>query len=301
MEAFALDSANNVLGGSGPLNKGPDYERIHGRGAEGFSDYNDTRHSDDKPRPVKRPPVVERAHSYNTAGNGNNVQAPKPFSDFHAAKTVDEVHGDASAGLGTSTFLEGTPVSRRDLQRQQYEAEQQAAMAASGASAGGLQRKRSIAQKIRGGINRPRHGSSADQGGRVNSPEARYEYSQNGERPMSPNSPRFPPAAYGMHGTFQEVKPLDETRPAPPKKRSTAGVAAHPAGSSSVAEGSGRVRTGSSPTRVPARAVTYENGIGGSEGANEGPKMNGGSSGLLGRMKSLKGKKARPERFGGSG
>lgn len=39
MHAFPADSANNAIGGSGPLNKTIDINQFHGRGAEGFSDY----------------------------------------------------------------------------------------------------------------------------------------------------------------------------------------------------------------------------------------------------------------------
>jgi hypothetical protein len=140
MEAFPLGSANNILGGSGPLNKNIDLDTFHGRGAEGFSDFGATAASDI----TKRPQPDGRSLSFNP-------------------KAADVVHGEESHGLGTSTFLEGAPASRTAIQRRESENQQ---------VDGGLGRKKSIAQRFRG-ISQPRRGYG-EENGRITSPHARY-------------------------------------------------------------------------------------------------------------------------------
>ncbi|KAK9448744.1 Pal1 cell morphology protein-domain-containing protein [Limtongia smithiae] len=83
---------------------------------------------------------------------------------FDPVQKADPVHGEVSLGLGSSTFLEGTPASRAAIQQQSMRTkESESAVVdfskvgygadttslASG-SAGGLTRKRSIVQKIIG-------------------------------------------------------------------------------------------------------------------------------------------------------
>jgi hypothetical protein len=141
MSAFPLGSANNALGGSGPLNDKLDLDKIHGRGAEGFSDF--------------------------------GAAQTKEAATFGPKEPADIVHGDESHGLGTSTFLDGAPASRTAIQ--QRESENQRAMAD-----GGLGRKKSIAQRIRG-ISQPRRDFEGRP--RIASPQARYGTAQ------SPNGP----------------------------------------------------------------------------------------------------------------
>jgi len=136
MEAFPVGSANNSLGGSGPLNSKIDLDRIHGRGAEGFTDFGSSEAEWKKPRPA----------------------------EFSAKGRTDIIHGEQTHGLGTSTFLEGAPASQKAIQ-QETEA-QRAAML----QEGGLGRKKSIAQRFRG-ISQPRRYGD---GPRITSPEARY-------------------------------------------------------------------------------------------------------------------------------
>ncbi|KAL5388787.1 hypothetical protein DPSP01_002892 [Paraphaeosphaeria sporulosa] len=140
MHAFPAGSANNALGGSGPVNDKIDLDKIHGRGAEGFTDFGGAANT------WKRPELEGRSLTF----------GPKEREDI--------VHGDPSVGLGTSTFLEGAPASRTAIQ--QREAENQKSFAE-----GGLGRKKSIAQRFRG-LNQPRR----DYGDRprITSPEARY-------------------------------------------------------------------------------------------------------------------------------
>lgn len=144
MHAFPKGSANNALGGSGPVNKNIDLEMFHGRGAEGFTDFSGSGDPDTK----KRPELEPRSVSFN----------PKDRADI--------IHGDESVGLGTSTFLEGAPASRTAIQQREIEA--QRAMV----DGGGLGRKKSIAQRFRG-ISQPRRGLN-DGGPLIQSPDARF-------------------------------------------------------------------------------------------------------------------------------
>lgn len=145
MHAFPVGSANNSLGGSGPVNQKIDLDRIHGRGAEGFTDFGSTEPEWKKTRPE---------------------------TEFSAKGRDDIVHGEASHGLGTSTFLDGAPASRKAIEQESEN--QQKAMAE-----GGLGRKKSIAQRFRG-ISQPRRYGD---GPRITSPEARYGSA------TSPNGP----------------------------------------------------------------------------------------------------------------
>jgi len=144
MHAFPKDSANNALGGSGPVNKNIDLDTFHGRGAEGFTDFGNSGDAELRKRPV----VQQRSVSYN----------PKDRADI--------IHGEESVGLGTSTFLDGAPASRAAIQ--QREIDEQRAMA----EGGGLGRKKSIAQRFRG-ISQPRRGFN-DGNPRIQSPETRF-------------------------------------------------------------------------------------------------------------------------------
>jgi len=138
MEAFPAGSANNTLGGSGPLNTKIDLDRIHGRGAEGFTDF--------------------------AGAESEWKKATPPTAEFSAKGRDDIVHGEQTHGLGTSTFLEGAPASRKAIE-EETEAQRQKSLAE-----GGLGRKKSIAQRFRG-ISQPRrYGDNP----RIQSPEARY-------------------------------------------------------------------------------------------------------------------------------
>ncbi|KAF2125724.1 Pal1-domain-containing protein [Dothidotthia symphoricarpi CBS 119687] len=120
MSAFPVGSANNSLGGSGPLNQKIDVEQFHGRGAEGFSDF---------------------------GGTEGEWKKPAPVAEFNAKGREDILHGTQTTGLGTSTFLEGAPASRTAIQ------ENQKTMAE-----GGLGRKKSIAQRFRGASQSRKYG-----------------------------------------------------------------------------------------------------------------------------------------------
>ncbi|EXJ64376.1 hypothetical protein A1O7_00712 [Cladophialophora yegresii CBS 114405] len=142
MQAFPKDSLNMQLGGSGPNNSKLNLDQYHGRGIEANRDYNHAAVQDADADYMRRP-LPERSASFNPTAR------------------TEPVHGHESAGLGTSTFLEGTPASRAAIQRR--ESEQEAADQAMAAA--GLSRKKSLAQRIKSV--RPRVNDT----GRMTSPE----------------------------------------------------------------------------------------------------------------------------------
>ena len=152
MHAFAKDSANNSLGGAGPLNARPDHSTIMGyHDDEAFKDYSSAR------------------DQYRSGKGEAVVFDPKGRSILH---------GDESLGLGTSTFLEGTPVARTVIQRREQESAQESLE-------NGLQRKKSLAQRFRN-INRPPHPS-----GRITSPDT-VRSPRTGDLPSAGGSERNP-------------------------------------------------------------------------------------------------------------
>ncbi|KAH6651874.1 Pal1 cell morphology protein-domain-containing protein, partial [Truncatella angustata] len=202
MQAFPKDSANMSLGGAGPLNSKPDHKALMGKyDEEAYLDYNQSRRKG-------QPAVYDEPLSTKKVAN---------VFDPHARASI--LHGDESIGLGTSTFLEGTPAAQTDIQRRQAEVAQ-ASMEQ------GLQRKKSLAQRIRG-INRgPRDMNNRS---RVTNPDGLYgprsgdlptssstgernpffnDYDKGGEErmtvrrqdtnPKPPVSPDSPPRGYGL-------------------------------------------------------------------------------------------------------
>lgn len=228
MQAFPEGSRNMAIGGSGPNNTNLDLNLFHGRGAEGYADY---------------------GTSKNTSTN------------FDPTARIEPIHGAESMGLGTSTFLDGAPASRSAIQRRQSETEDHALQ-----NAGGLQRKKSLAQKIRGINNR-----SAG-GGRVTSPDP----------PSSRGSPGSPPGrAYGPRKQ-NDKNPFFQDYDEAYEKKSVRIQEAH----EDLNGAGGRPRSISSPkaTMGLERRVT-------NDGTLEEPKAN---SGFMNRVKSLR--RPRPER-----
>lgn len=260
MQAFGADSMNMVLGGSGPLRSKLDLDKIHGTGVEGFTDYASTRKQD--------------------------TNIVNPYERF------EQVHGDATDGLGTSTFLEGAPASRRDQQRRESEDQDamfaKANMAAgsssganNGGSGGGLTRKKSLAQRFRGMSNTRKvsggnggsgaGGLSLEQPGR--SPEARYNNSNPNTSLLDNSPPRadLPPAgqkAVSAGGLTRastrdnEINPFDKEYydSAYEKKGAQIRIAEQsqqqerPSGG-----GSSRIRAGSSPRNATlTRSITAD-------------------------------------------
>ncbi|KAI9752641.1 MAG: hypothetical protein M1835_001078 [Candelina submexicana] len=262
MQAFPKNSANNTMGGSGPVNKDLDYNQIHGRGAEGFMDFarsgaEAVSYESYSGRPSR--PAVDRT-------NSNNPVVVNPTA------RVEPVHGDESMGLGTSTFLEGAPAARIAIQRRESGSEP--------STGGGIARKPSLAQRIRGINNRRDNGPGA----RMVSPEPRNDY--RAERRTSPRqlvdkpytSP--PQSAGGINRISNSSNPfLSDYDKAHDRKGESIKVAEE--------EQTERPRAPSSPRRGIYRRVTND-GMGEPE-----PK----TMGFLSRVKSLKGgRRARPER-----
>ena len=139
MQAFPKDSRNMNLGGSGPNNSKLNLDLIHGTGHEANNEYGNDAPAYDEDAAYMRP---------KTSGQ------TAPFMD--PTSRVEPLHGEETIGLGTSTFLEGAPASRAAIQRREseFEAQQRLEMA------GGLSRKKSLAQKI-GAVRRPREARQA--------------------------------------------------------------------------------------------------------------------------------------------
>lgn len=262
MQAFPKDSANNALGGSGPINKHIDLEQFHGRGSEGFTDYA-------------------------TSGAADSVKVRGGQGVYNPKGTLEPVHGEASVGLGTSTFLEGTPASRTDLQRRDSEVDANATSQQSN-----LQRKKSLAQRFRG-ISQPRRpfgDGPMTTGGRIITSPPGYRgtgddaqragsLSAGGRTRMNEHNPFFEDYddAYDRKGA--SIIKASTTPSGEPERPQTSG---------------GRFRAPSSPRRpsnlerkLTADGAAAEDTKGGS---------GGGAGGLLNRMKSLKGgKRVKPQ------
>ncbi len=247
MQAFPKDSLNNVLGGGGPLNKRPDHAAFLGQaddeafkdyssggvGAVGFEPYTAV-------GPVRPEPIVQSATT-----------------------RVEPIHGEETLGLGTSTFLEGAPASRTAMQRRESEQ-------TSPSEGGGLGRKKSLAQKIRG-INTGRRDYGPS--GRITSPEGVYGPSRNTSGGTRHESNPF----------FSEFSKDDDTIPI---KKEGAVAFVEPERSE---RGPGSPRRFGGPLE---RRATSD----GSEGAMDPPavpKSSGG--GFLSRVKSLKGGPRKPK------
>lgn len=224
MEAFPKDSLNNSLGGSGPLNKNPDHATFMGHAnEEAFREFsyrtgetpdNDTRGAGSKPRIID--PIARG----------------------------DAVHGEESVGLGTSTFLEGTPAARTAIVRTREEQARDVAE-------GGLQRKKSLAQRIRH-INKGPREYGAGRNGTPNGSASNGIASAG----QAEGNPFF--TEYGKGEEAFTVRPRDGAMsPSSPPRRGSEGGAAL------------------------ERRATADGSIGTEDG--------GKPSGFLGRMKSLKG------------
>ena len=276
MQAFAKDSANNAIGGSGPVNKNIDMAQFHGRGAEGFTDY-----------ATSGAGVTEQESFGPYAGTSDPMKpgpGPRPGVDratsFNPTALVDPVYGDETVGLGATTFLEGAPAPRAAIQRR--ESESGGAMG----NGGGLSRTRSLAQKIRG-INR---GSGTL--GRVTSPDV-YDRNQT----TSPTSPRAPIETTTMSNggmrKIQEMNPFfNDHDDAYEKKGAKIQIAEE---KNRVDSSIGRDRSTSSPKRAPAPGLLERRVTNDGTGVMDSENKSGG--GFLSRVKSLKGgRRARPER-----
>jgi len=244
MQAFPKDSLNNVLGGGGPLNKRPDHATFLGNNDdEAFKDYS------------KGGAGVSGYEPYT---NDVELRRKQEASVQSATTRVEPIHGEETLGLGTSTFLEGAPASRTAMKRRESE---HAAL-----PEGGLGRKKSLAQKIRGINNSRREYGN----GRVTSPDGAL---------VSPETPAYTPG-----GTKSETNPFfNEFSKGDDSKKESITIR--------EPERPRRERAPSSPQRLGERLerrVTSD----GSSGADQPAKPS--SGGFLSRVKSLKGGPRKP-------
>lgn len=222
MQAFPKGSTNMALGGAGPNNSNIDLNLFHGRMEEGHTDF--------------------ATAARRNADSGNN---------FDPTSRVEPVHGSESMGLGTSTFLDGAPASRSAMARRQSENE------TSIGQNGGLARKKSLAQRLRG---------------------------RGPGRITSPTDNNYPPAIESSHSASSRGNERNPYFQDDDEEWDKKGASVE-----SRLEG-GRLRSSSSPKQNTGleRKATHER-------AYEESKLNpGGGGGFLNRMKSLR--KPKPER-----
>lgn len=252
MQAFPANSANMQLGGSGPLNPHIDLDRFHGRGEEAFDAFNTTRRRTDA--------VI-----------------------IDPTSRIEAIHGEETYGLGTSTFLEGAPASRKDLQRQDTDDKD-------GVNGGGLSRKMSLAKKFRG-----MSSGRAARPNELHSPDLRYNGEVFDASPPPQAAGGKAVSAGGMARTHyskeNEVNPFDnDYENAYEKKGAQIRIAEQE-------RSAGHARNPSSPKnggRGLVRTVTADSADLNRPPSNEGESS---KSGFLNRMRSLKGgKRSRPER-----
>lgn len=304
MQAFAKDSANMAIGGSGPVNKNLDFDKFHGRGAEGFTDYSTSGTVN---------PVSDGPYEPNGTPTSPSHRLARPATtttwtgSFDPVSRADQVHGEESLGLGTSTFLDGAPAPRAAIQRRESETETTGGTT----NGGGLGRKRSLAQKIRG-INNSwseRHGGAP----RIASPE--YATSPPQQTQSAGGMPRIREIASGSNANpfFNDYDEAYEKKGSKiqiaererQQQRGTLGRSGSiGGGKEEFNTSSARVRAMSSPKRegrgILERRITGD-GTGNGTTSGEisgggGGSLGGVGSGFLNRVKSLKGgKRNRPE------
>ena len=276
MQAFPKDSANNVIGGSGPVNNNIDLAQFHGHTADGFEDYSAPAVANSS---VEQP-VFEPYAGASAPYRGDARPGIDRTTSFNPGAKTDIVHGHETMGLGTSTFLEGAPAPRIAIQRRESESE----VPGTGV---GIERKRSLAQKIRG-ISNARN--TAGMRG-VNSPEPVYE-------------------VVGAAGDAQSVGGLKKFRETNPffnnyddeyeKKGAKIQIAEeqNKASLSAATSGRGRARAPSNPVRGLTGAAPLERRFtSDTSGAGTLDTGESKSGGFLSRVRSLRGgKKSRPQR-----
>lgn len=288
MQAFAKDSANNTIGGSGPVHKEINFAQFHGRGDEGFTDFATS--GAVKPQAESGIEFESYAGSSAPLRRGPGVRpGVDRTSSFNPTARFDPVHGEESLGLGTSTFLEGAPAARTAIQRRDSENDQIPGMG----NGGGLGRKRSLAQKIRGISNSNRGGAFAGPA-KVTSPNGFYE------RTTSPTGAGEVQSAGGMPKIKETKNPFfNDYDDAYEKKGQKIQIAEQRRRNGSIGGGeeqiNARARAMSSPKRAPTGGMLERRIT--NDGAFGNPAEPSGGGGFLSRVKSLKGgKRVRPER-----
>ena len=283
MQAFAKDSANNSMGGSGPVNKEINFAQFHGRGAEGFTDYS-TSGSKPPAEPVDFEPYAGPSVSTRAAPGDRGVI--DRASSFNPTNQIDKIHGAETMGLGTTTHLEGAPAPRAAVLRRESEQEQ----APGTGNSGGLGRKRSLAQKIRG-ISNTNRGRDFGPSGRVTSPEGVYEQT------TSPTGPEEVQSGGGMP-KIKETNPFfNDYDDAYERQGQRIQNAQQRNRSGSIGGGEEQINVRSRAMSSPKRAIgpgMLERRITNDAAPAASSETNGGG-GFLSRVRSLKGgKRSRP-------
>ena len=275
MQAFPKDSANNIIGGSGPVNKNINLAQFHGHGEDAFSEFSTASTGAFEPYAGASAPI-----------RGDARPGVDRTSSFNPTAGAQVIHSDVSLGLGTSTFLEGAPAPRKAIERRESDGEYAGA---------GLSRKKSIAQKIRGISNGRRDGFPRT----FASPEPRYE------RTTSPIEAQSAGGAARLRNVRESNPFFNDYDAAYEKKGASIKIAEE-----QVMDGDetiGRARAPSSPVRGGPSGYPLEKKItndtpNGMTLQPEGESKTGG--GFLSRVKSLRtgGRgKPRPERRETSG
>ena len=287
MQAFAKDSLNNTIGGSGPVNKELNFAQFHGRGAEGFTDYST---SGAKPPPESFNYDQYAGSSVPTRkynGLSSNIDRT---SSFNPTNRVDKIHGEESMGLGTTTHLEGAPAARTVIQRRESENDQTPGIGIGG----GLGRKRSLAQKIRG-ISNANRGAAFAPSGRVTSPDGFYD------KPSTPTSPGAVQSAGGMPKIQEKERNpfFNDYDDDYERKGQKIQLAEQRNRNGSIGGGEDQINARSRAMSSPKHAATagpLERRITNDGTVNSQSESSGGG-GFLSRVRSLKGgKRSRPER-----
>lgn len=276
MQAFHPNSANNTLGGGGPVKF--DHDRFHGRHEESFTDYN-SRGQDYTTDPI-RP--------------GKHLQ-DKVATYINPTDRGERLHGQESHGLGTSTFLEGAPAPRSAVQRQEAENENPEYPGSTSNTGGGLSRKKSLAMRIRGmSASRRDPPPITGTNGRTITPDS-----------MGPRSPETPPlitqSAGGpsrARGIGQERNPFFENSHDVAFEKKGARIEAAALATTPGVQGSPRGASASNASGMPGFGATLTRAV-----TSDGPPpsvgsydKSGSSGGFMNRMKSLKGgRRPRPE------
>ena len=307
MEAFAKDSANNVIGGSGPVHSNIDLAQFHGQTEQGFNDYSKSATVVNAAAP---PGSYLGSSALNRKGRGTMTPGQDRQSAFNPTEIVQQVHGQESLGLGTSTFLEGTPAAKTVIQRRESESDNV------NGEAGGLGRKRSLAQRIRGISNAGRdrtYRPPISSNNRVTSPDNALENAGSarpgmvsGESQSAGGMPRIHESKPffqdydGGERKAQNITIAEDQNKYGDGRRDSFGageetftVGGKELRGQATAENSAgaipatRARAFSSPKREPLqRSITHDGSGAGAEGAKE-----AGGGGFLSRVKSLKGGK----------
>ena len=209
-------------------------------------------------------------------------------STFNPTTQIDKIHGSETMGLGTTTHLEGAPAPRAAIIRRETDNDQ----VPGPGNTGGLGRKRSLAQKIRG-FNSANRGRDVGPSGRVTSPEGVYE------RTATPTSPGDVQSGGGMP-KIKETNPFfNDYDNAYEEKGARIQAAEQRNRSDSIGGGEDQINVRSRAMSSPRRAIgpgMLERRITNDGAQNNAGEASGGG-GFLSRVRSLKGgKRSRPER-----